>query len=146
MVLKASYGGDTLFYLKKKYADDMISHARSEAPNECCGILATANNKVTKLYRTTNAESSPVRYNIESKELFAVHKDIECRGWKLGGIYHSHISNNAYPSKTDVERALWPESLYFIISLKNPKQPIIRSFQIIDGNTSEQELSIVRTL
>jgi proteasome lid subunit RPN8/RPN11 len=36
-----------LFNLDKKYADEMIIHARAEAPNECCGILAGLNDRVT---------------------------------------------------------------------------------------------------
>jgi len=146
MVSKASYGGDKLFYLEKRHAEDIISHARSEVPNECCGILATTNGRVTKLYRATNAESSPARYNIDTKEMLTIYKDIEDKGWELGGIYHSHTNSNAYPSNTDVELALWPESLYFIISLKNPEQPVIRAFWIIEGKISEQELNIVENL
>jgi proteasome lid subunit RPN8/RPN11 len=29
-----------LFNLDKNYADEMVAHARAEAPNECWGILA----------------------------------------------------------------------------------------------------------
>jgi proteasome lid subunit RPN8/RPN11 len=38
-----------LFFLEKKYADEMVAHARQETPNECCGILAGVNNQVVKL-------------------------------------------------------------------------------------------------
>jgi len=38
-----------LFNLDKKYTDEMISHARAEAPDECCGILAGVNGRVIKL-------------------------------------------------------------------------------------------------
>lgn len=135
-----------MFYLEKKYADEMIRHARSEAPNECCGILAGSNDRVTKLYRSTNAEGSPVRYNIDPQELLAIYKEIEDKDWELLGIYHSHTHTEAYPSATDVTLALWPESLYFIISLKDPGQVVIRAFQIIEGEISEPELRIVETL
>lgn len=134
-----------MFCLEKRHADEMISHARSEEPNECCGILAGVDGRVTKLYRTTNAESSPVRYNIDPKELLMIYKEIEDKGWDLLGIYHSHTHTEAYPSATDVMLALWPESLCFIISLEDPGQAVIRAFQIIEGRISEQELKIVET-
>ena len=44
-----------MFYLESQFADGMIAHARAETPNECCGILAGAKGKVTRLYRATNA-------------------------------------------------------------------------------------------
>ena len=50
---------DDIFYLEKNYVDEMIAHARSEMPNECCGILAGNERKVLKLYRTTNARTQP---------------------------------------------------------------------------------------
>jgi [CysO sulfur-carrier protein]-S-L-cysteine hydrolase len=56
-----------LFFLEKKYADEMVAHARQETPNECCGILAGVNNQVVKLYQTINSEHSPTRYRIDSQ-------------------------------------------------------------------------------
>lgn len=130
------------FNLEERYAREMISHAKEEAPNECCGILAGSDSCVAKLYRTENAEASPTRYSIDPRDLLRIHRQIEYSGWELLGIYHSHVKTRAYPSPTDVRLAFWPDSLYFIVSLSRP-QPSIRAFQIINGEIAEVEVARV---
>lgn len=132
-----------MFYLEKKYSSEMISHAQAEAPNECCGILAGVNGRAIKLYRTTNAEHSPIRYNVEPQDLIKIYQEIDKNGWELLGIYHSHPHSEAYPSAIDIKSAFFPESWYFIISLVDPAQPAVRVFRITKGKIEEQELKIM---
>ena len=132
-----------MFYLEKQFADAMIAHARAETPNECCGILAGAKGKVTRLYRTTNAEKSPFRYNIDPNDQLHIYKEIEKNGWDFLGIYHSHTHTEAYPSAVDIKLALWPDSIYFIISLMDMDRPVIRVFKIVDGQVSEELAEII---
>ncbi len=132
-----------IFNLEKNYVDEMIAHASSEAPNECCGILAGLKGRVLKLYRTTNAEHSPFRYSLEPSELIAVYREIEKNGWELLAVYHSHTHTEAYPSPTDVKSASLPGSLYLIISLNKPDQPVMRGFSIVEGKITEAELRII---
>ncbi|MDO8490703.1 MAG: M67 family metallopeptidase [Dehalococcoidia bacterium] len=132
-----------LFQLDREYAQLMIAHAEEEAPNECCGLLAGQGGRIVKLYRARNAERSPVRYNVDPKELLAIYNEIDAQGWDLLGIYHSHTHSEAYPSATDVRLAAWPETLYFIVSLREPKRPAVRAYRIVGGVISEEELAIV---
>ena len=132
-----------MFALERRYIDDMIAHALEEAPNECCGILAGKDGRVLQLYRATNAEQSRYRYNIDSRELFRIHRECEERDWEFVGIYHSHTDSEAYPSPTDVRLAFWPEALYFVVSLRDSASPAVRAFRIVDGQVSEEELEIV---
>ena len=132
-----------LFFLEKKYADEMIVHARRESPNECCGILAGVNNKVTKFYQTINSEHSPARYKIDSQQMFAICKEIRENGWEISGIYHSHVQTAAYPSHADIKSAVLSGPVYFIVSLQNPEQPVIKGFRILEGNITEIELRLI---
>lgn len=132
-----------MFQLPRKFAQEMIAHALEEVPNECCGIIAGSGGKPVKLYRGTNAAKSPFRYNLDPKDLFQIYKEIEEKGWELLGSYHSHTHTLAYPSPTDIELAFWPQALYFIISLENREQPVIRAFRILEGKIQEEELQIV---
>lgn len=134
---------ETFFCLPKQHADQIITHARSQAPLECCGVIAGINGKVTKIYTATNIEQSPVRYNIAPREILDIYKKIEEKGWQLLGIYHSHTHSEAYPSPTDIKLAFWTDSLYLIISLQNAEQPVIRAFHIRDGTMKEIPLKIV---
>jgi proteasome lid subunit RPN8/RPN11 len=122
----------------------MIAHARREAPLERCALLGGRDGRVLKLYQATNAEHSRYCYNIEPQELFRINQECEENGWQFLAIYHSHPDSAAYPSPTDVRlAALWPESLYFIISLINPENPEVRAFRIHDGEVTEEKLEIV---
>ena len=123
----------------------MVAHARTEAPNECCGILVGNDERVIKLYRTTNTEHSPYRYKIDPVQMLSIYKEIQENKWKLLGVYHSHTHTEAYPSATDIKSIVFPESIYFIISLSNPDQSIIRGFHITEDKISEVELRIIET-
>ena len=37
--------------LDPSYIDEMIAHARADAPNECCGIIAGKDGQAVKLFR-----------------------------------------------------------------------------------------------
>ena len=121
----------------------MIDHARREAPDECCGLMAGKGNKVLRVYPARNALKSPVRYSLDPKELYQLLQEIEKQGWELLGIYHSHTHTQAYPSVTDIELAFWPDALYFIISLQDPTAPQVRAFHIRGGQVQEEELGFL---
>lgn len=129
-----------MFKLPKTFADEMIAHARADAPNECCGILAGVDRQVMRAYPTRNVEASPVKYLIDSGDLFKAYKDAEKNGWEFLAFYHSHTFSEAYPSPTDVRLATWPDSLYILVSLRNPENPQVRGFYIVDGRITEEEL------
>ncbi len=133
-----------MFRIEKRYIDEMIAHAREEAPNECCGILGGKDGRVLQLYRAINAEQSPYRYNVEPHDLFRIYRECDERGWDFVGIYHSHTGSEAYPSLTDVRLAAWrPEALYFLVSLLDSENPDVRAYRIVDGQVSEEELEII---
>jgi len=132
-----------MFSIERRYIEEMIAHAREEAPNECCGILAGKDGRVLELYRAANAEHSRYLYNVDSQDLFRIHRECEGRDWQFVGIYHSHTASDAYPSPTDVRLAFWPESLYFLVSLRDPENPVVRVFRIEDGRIAEEKLQIV---
>jgi proteasome lid subunit RPN8/RPN11 len=131
-----------LVVIPRRLIDEMIEHARSEVPNECCGIVASKDGAAVKVYRAANAEASPVRYGLDSSDQFRIMRDIEEQGWLLGAIYHSHTQSAAYPSQTDVNLAFYPEALYLIVSLQDPARPDVRAFRIEDGRVEEHPLEI----
>ena len=131
-----------MFVLEKKFAEEMITHAREESPNEACGLLAGKGGRVLKLYRCQSLEKSPYRYFLDPKEQLRIMREIDEKGWELLGIYHSHTITGAYPSRTDVELAFYPDVLYFIVSLAESGGPTIRAFRIVGGKVTEEELRI----
>lgn len=128
--------------LEQSYVDEMIAHAREDDPNECCGIIAGLDGAAAKLYRALNAEASPYRYNVDSKDLLRIYRDLDEHGWDVLVIYHSHTHTEAYPSPTDVRLAAWPDAYYIIVSLQDKSSPVARAFRINDGQVGEEELRI----
>jgi len=60
----------------------------------------------------------------------------------LFGIYHSHPSSPAEPSKTDLENAAYAEANYFIISLNTIGVLEIRAFRIQHKQFTEFTLCV----
>jgi len=111
-------------------------------PNECCGIIATSDGAVVRVFRATNAEASPVRYSLDPNEQLRITNEIDASDWELGGIYHSHTRSKAYPSQTDVNLAFYPDALYLIVSLEDPDSPDLRAFRIVEERIEEAELEV----
>ncbi len=132
--------------ISKSIKDDLIRHAISEMPNECCGILGSREGVAVKLYPITNVEQSPYRYSMDGKQVLNAYNEIEDNGWELGAIYHSHTHTPAFPSSTDVRLATWPDAEYMLISLMDKENPQIRNFWIVDGEISEAPLIVSDTV
>ncbi|HET9477119.1 MAG TPA: M67 family metallopeptidase [Dehalococcoidia bacterium] len=126
--------------LPASFIDEMVAHAREDAPNECCGIIAGLNGDATKLFRARNSEASKYRYKVDDEDLFRIFRECEENGWDFLAVYHSHIASEAYPSPTDVRLALWPEAYYILVSLEDAENPAVRAFRILDGSVTEEEL------
>jgi [CysO sulfur-carrier protein]-S-L-cysteine hydrolase len=122
--------------------DDIVAHAREEAPNECCGMVASRDGEAVTVYRTTNAAASPLRFEIEPGEQIRVHGEIEAAGLELGAIYHSHTRTEPQPSQTDVNFAVWwPGVLWIIVGLADGESSV-RTWRIDDGKVIEAELDV----
>jgi proteasome lid subunit RPN8/RPN11 len=129
--------------LDRRLIGEMIAHAREDAPNECCGVIAGEDGRAVRLFRATNAEASPYRYSVDAKDLFRIYRECEEQGWSFLAIYHSHTASEAYPSQTDVRLAFWPEAYYVLVSLQHPENPAVRAFRILDGAVTEEEIRAV---
>ena len=120
--------------------DTMIAHAREEAPNECCGLLAGQRDSVEECIRTRNLKASPREYLVDPADHFAAIRRVRTEGRTIVGAYHSHPRSAAVPSPTDVSEAHYPEFVYLIVSLANPGGPEVQAYAISDGNFAPIEL------
>jgi [CysO sulfur-carrier protein]-S-L-cysteine hydrolase len=124
--------------------DEIVAHAREDAPNECCGLIAGADGLATRVYRARNEFASPTRFNVHPQDLIRITTEIEDGREELVGIYHSHPRSEAFPSQTDVNLAAnWPDPLWLICSLAD-SEPVVRAFSIRDGKVEEVQLDVVR--
>jgi [CysO sulfur-carrier protein]-S-L-cysteine hydrolase len=64
----------------------LITHAREDPANECCGVVAargTSPRRAVRVYRTRNIHESPLKFEIDSKELLGIWQQIEGEGLEL---------------------------------------------------------------
>ena len=125
-----------MFPIDQHGYDTLVAHARAEYPNEACALLA-GNGRVEKVYTLPNAEASPTFYVVEPRAQLAAMNEMDERGWDLVGIFHSHTFTEAYPSRTDVELAAYPDATYLILSLADQDAPVLRGFRIREGEVDE---------
>jgi [CysO sulfur-carrier protein]-S-L-cysteine hydrolase len=121
--------------------DQMVAHARADAPNECCGMIASRDGAAVKIYPAANAAASPLRYEIDGAEQFRIQMAIDDAGYDLGAIYHSHTRSAPYPSQTDINLAFYPDALYVIVGVSDG-DPEVRAFEIRAGQVAEAELQV----
>jgi [CysO sulfur-carrier protein]-S-L-cysteine hydrolase len=129
--------------ISQDFVDEIVAHAREDAPNECCGMIGGVDGDATSVYRSVNAEASPLRYSLDANDQFRIMREIDERGEELAGIYHSHTASAAYPSQTDVNLAAYPDAVYLIVSLQSPEEPELRGYWIRDGEIEEAPLDVV---
>jgi proteasome lid subunit RPN8/RPN11 len=121
--------------------DELVAHARAGLPNEACGILAGLDGRVERFFPAQADEPSPYYYRIESRDQIRIMNAIEDAGLDMLGIYHSHTSSPAYPSRTDAEQAFWPDAVYVIVSLAGA-DPDVRGYRIHDMSITEEALRV----
>ena len=121
--------------------DEMVAHAREDAPNECCGMVASRDGEAVRVYRAVNAAASPLRYEIDGAEQYRIQMAIDDEGLDLGAIYHSHTRTAPYPSQTDINLAFYPQALYVIVGLAS-QEADVRAYEIRDGKVSETKMVI----
>jgi proteasome lid subunit RPN8/RPN11 len=118
--------------------DEIIDHARREAPRECCGLIAGRGGRAERLFRLRNLAPGNTLYEVDPSQLYELEfRVLPDAGHDVVAIYHSHPATKAYPSPTDRAQAFWPDAVYLICSLADPATPVIRGFRLRDSLVDE---------
>jgi proteasome lid subunit RPN8/RPN11 len=130
--------------LPQEIVDDIVALAVEEYPYEACGLLAgpAGGGAATRFYRCANAARSARVYTIEPRDHLRAERDAEARGWEIIGVVHSHTHTAASPSPTDVAQAPDPGWHYAIVSLRDETDPSLRSYRIVDGDVTEEDVVV----
>jgi proteasome lid subunit RPN8/RPN11 len=134
--------------IEKSTVDAIVAHARRDHPDEACGVVAgpAAADRPERFIPMVNAARSPTFYEFDSMDLLALYREMDERDEEPIVIYHSHTATEAYPSRTDVSYASEPSAHYLLVSTRDEESEEIRSFRIVDGVVTEEEISIVPSL
>jgi len=122
----------------------IVAHARADHPDEACGVIAgpAGSDRPERFIPMLNAERSPTFYRFDSMEQFRVWREMDERGEEPVVIFHSHTATEAYPSRTDASYASEPGAHYVVVSTRDPDEAEFRSFRIVDGTMTEEEVRI----
>jgi proteasome lid subunit RPN8/RPN11 len=122
--------------------DEVIQSARQAYPREACGLLV-GRKSVERFIPMKNISPSAQHYEMDPAELIATFRSLRETGEQLLAIFHSHPHGPAELSKTDLERAYYPEAAHLIVSLANPEHPQTVAFRIIDAEPLLIELHAI---
>ena len=130
--------------ISRELHDKIVAHARADHPDEACGVIAgpAGSDRPERFIAMANAERSPTFYRFDSAEQFRVWRDMDDNDEEPVVIYHSHTATEAYPSRTDISYASEPGAHYVLVSTRDPDVAEFRSFRIVDGTVTEEEVRI----
>jgi proteasome lid subunit RPN8/RPN11 len=138
----------TVLEIDQATYDAIVSHARRDHPDEACGVVVgpAGSDRPERLVPMLNAARSPTFYEFDSHDLLALYREMDDRDEEPVVIYHSHTATEAYPSRTDISLAQEPGAHYVLVSTREPDVTEFRSFRILDGEVTEEEVTVVPAL
>jgi proteasome lid subunit RPN8/RPN11 len=134
--------------ISQEHVDAMIAHAREDHPDEACGVITGPEgaDEPLRFARMTNAERSPTFFRFDPAEQLQLAKELFEEDHEIVVVYHSHTATEAYPSRTDISYAAEPQAHYVLVSTAESGReegPVeVRSYRIIDGKVTEEEITI----
>jgi len=131
--------------IARELYDEIVAHARADAPDECCGMsrAATARRSPCTAWRTSR--TGPLRYEIGRDG----RSSTACRWGSRRPTSSSARSttrtprSDPYPSQTDINLAFYPDSLYLIVGLASGPEPVVKAYEIRAGRVAEAVLTVV---
>ncbi len=128
--------------IHREIRDQIIAHARKEAPLEACGYLASKDGIVVKHYALTNTDKSEEHFSFDPKEQFETVRDARKNGLEVSAVYHSHPVSPARPSEEDKRLAYDPNISYVIVSLAGGGVDV-KSFRIVPSAVTPEPIEII---
>ena len=122
--------------------EQAIQHSKTAYPAEACGLLV-GRTAADRLIPMKNISSDENHFEMDPAELIATLRSLRESGEEVLAIFHSHPHGPAEPSKTDVERAYYPEAAHLIVSLAQPERPQAKGFRIVGGGILPIEVHVI---
>jgi proteasome lid subunit RPN8/RPN11 len=106
----------------------LVEHAREEAPNEACGLIAFRDGVAARYLPGENTLQSPYRFELKPRD--PADFFLEDEGYELA-VFHSHPETAPKPSRTDIQNiGLWEGRPYVILGLASGE---LAAWRIEDG-------------
>ncbi|MCD8147160.1 MAG: M67 family metallopeptidase [Clostridiales bacterium] len=135
-----------MLYLTREHLEIMLTHARTELPNEACGLIAGTRDgedcTVERVYCLTNTDHSSEHFSIDPREQLAAIREMRAQGLVPLGNWHSHPESPSRPSAEDRRLARDPGARYLILSLMDACQPVLHTFRVRNGISFQEKIQI----
>ena len=136
--------------LSKSDYEKILSHARTNLPEEACGLIAGTieengeTRHIEQVYLLENTDHSNEHFNISPKDQLDAIKDMRAKNLKPLGNWHSHPESPSRPSEEDKRLFFDSTARYLILSLQDNENPVLNAF-IVKNHTevSKDELVII---
>ena len=140
------YAGGMLV-IRADLVEEIVAHSRRDHPDEACGVVAgpEGSDRPERFVPMLNAARSPTFYEFDSGDLLKLYREMDDRGEVPVVIYHSHTATEAFPSRTDIGLAQEPFAHYVLVSTRDPDSHEFRSFRIVDGVVTEEDVDVVES-
>lgn len=134
-----------MLQIRRDLVDQIVAHARRDHPDEACGVIAgpEGSDRPERFVPMLNAARSPTFYEFDSGDLLRLYKEMAANDEDPVVIYHSHTATEAYPSRTDVSYASEPYAHYVLVSTRDPEHHELRSYRIVEGEVTEEPVTIM---
>ena len=130
-------------HVPAEIAEAMFRHAGWALPDEACGLIAVDDDgRLAFAMCLTNTDRSPRRFTIDPVEHFGAIRFCESIGLRIGAVFHSHVTSEAVPSRTDIEAGLGVDWLQFIVGPVLGQGTLLRAFRIVDGVVEEASVVV----
>src|SRR4051812_14099487 len=106
-------------------------------------MVAGVAGRAVAVIEMTNTARSPTFYEMDSMEVLRTLRAMDDADQELLAIYHSHTATEAYPSRTDIAIAGFPEAHYILVSTREASSVEFRSYRIVDGTVTEEDVEVV---
>ncbi len=117
--------------------DAMLVHARETLPQECCGFLAgeivDGVARVSLHLPLTNELASPTEYAVPVRELVETAKRLRAANLRELAVYHSHPTSEPIPSRRDIDRNGYGDSVIHVIVGLAVEPPEVRAWWLTEA-------------
>ena len=135
-----------LLHIPTALLEAVIAHARTELPNECCGLLAgTVEHgvgRVSRHFAIRNDRASPTAYLTNARDLLDAMNVSRTEGIEVLAIFHSHPASAAIPSKTDLANNTWGETAMHVIVGLAGTEASVRGWWLGEKEFQEEEILV----
>jgi proteasome lid subunit RPN8/RPN11 len=141
--------GRSILVVEDPAWEEMVRHAESDYPEECCGaLLGKLDGEAGVVKRAvaclnSSQESRSSRFLVEPEELLEVRQRARTAGLELIGFYHSHPDRGAYFSESDIKNC-WPRFANIVLSVEHGRVREAKAFRVDEMQRRAEEELLIR--